>query len=489
VVVSACLVIHLLVIAPYQIYKRIAPENERLKTKIEDRGPKLDGFIDRIMSTDESGTSNSLIFLDVSIFNSGGAPSYADEYTVGVICGTNRFAKAEEISFLDEYKLPFIHKKKPWLVDLKRRQLISEKTIKSIPVGESVRGWLAFRLTGIKWNEYEQTNVVFSFLDINWKRTFSTNGFWHGKSTTLTNLDDLAMVIPGAENIFYPVPPEIRTNWLPPELPPGCSNVIVYFGSQQFSYSRQLAEISDSSNGTQFAISELPDDFLKDLDAMPNYNRRVNKIWLSQPQTTTSIGGRIFPFPIQPVVVSNRLYVEVEVPFSNEKRKLVMSDTFDSDLTPIPRFWDRNYSTNYDEYGNGNYCYEVVNELTNPVLQVVYAAPNVVLVNGIFKIDSDSIYAAFGQPPSLLTFSNYDRYDLQTTQRITTISLKSDTFSEILAFRTNDTLTDIGVAWTNEFYRPIFKYQRPIFKYPSNRNPGAFADWTEKTNNKTNHAP
>ncbi len=166
-----------------------------------------------------------------------------------------------------------------------------------------------------------------------------------------------------------------------------------------------------------------------------------------------------------------------------------MSDAFDSDLTPIPRLWDRNYSTNYDEYGNGMYYYEVVNELTNPVLQVVYAAPNVVLVNGIFKIDSNSIYAAFGQPPSLLTFSNYFRYDLQVTQRITTISLKSDAFSEILAFKTNDTLADIGETWTNEFYRPIFQYQRPLFKYPSNRNPGAFADWLEKTNNETNYTP
>jgi len=37
VVVSACFIIHLLVIAPYQIYKGIAPENADLKVKLADR--------------------------------------------------------------------------------------------------------------------------------------------------------------------------------------------------------------------------------------------------------------------------------------------------------------------------------------------------------------------------------------------------------------------------------------------------------------------
>jgi len=208
-------------------------------------------------------------------------------------------------------------------------------------------------------------------------------------------------------------------------------------------------------------------------------------LWFRKEDVKTTIGDKTFSFPIQPVEISNRIYVEVEVPFLNEKRKLVMSDAFDSALLPKPQRWDRNYSTNYDEYGNGIYYYEVVNELTNPILQVAYAAPNIILVNGIFKVDSNSIYAAFNQPPILITFSNHIFYDLQTTQRITTISLQSQTFSEIVAFKTNDTIADMGKIWTNEFYRPIFQYQRRIFKYPSSLNLGTFEDWNITNNSDT----
>ena len=438
-------------IAPYNRYNAEKIKNNAAQQLLSDKSPNLDGFIHRIMTADESGTTNSIILVDVSISSLGGMPSEAGEYGLAVVVSTNRSVNAEEINFSDDFKLNFIHENKPWMVDLKRRQLISEKTTKAIQVGEYSRGWLAYRLHGIKRNQYQDTNVAFTFLDVAGKKYYTTNGFWHGKWLTESNYDDFTTVIPGAENIFYPVPPEIRTGWLPPELPPGCSNVIVYFGSQQYSYPRQLAEILASSNGTQYAISDLPGDFSKIWMLRLIIIAASTRFGCGSSEMTTSIGGKTFQFPILPVVVSNRLYVEVEVPFSNEKQKLVMSDAFDSDLTPVPSLWDRNYSTNYDEYGNGMYYYEVVNELTNPVLQVMYAAPNIVLVNGIFKVDSNSIYAAYGQSPALLTFSNWDRYGLQTTQRITTISLKSENFSEILAFRTNDTLTDIGEAWKNEY--------------------------------------
>lgn len=484
-----------ILVAPFHLNKetdgKLVSEmdlSENLRKQIADKSPVLEGFVHRFMAADESGTTNSLIFLDVSISNSGGSPSYAETYDLCVILSTNRSATAEEIEFADEYKLPFTHKNKPWQIDLKRRQLIAEKTTKAIAGGDHYRGWLAYRLHGLKIAQYTQTNIIFSFADINGKRIYTTNGFWKGKLTRIqTNVDSLTMVIPGAENIFYPIQPEVRTNWLPPELPPGCSNVTVCFGSQSFNYPRQIAEISGGTNGKEFAIKDLPDYFLKDLDTSPSYSPRQRNVWLRQSSMNMTIGGKTFPYPIQPVIISNRLYVEVEVPFSDEKRNLVMSDAFDQDLH-IPRKWDRNYSTNYDEFGNGVYFYEVVNELTNPVLQIAYAAPNVVVVDGIFKVDSNSIYAAFGQPPALLSFSNSFIYGLQTTQRITTISLQSQTFNEVIAFRTNDSIAQIGEVWTNEFYRPIFQYQRRVFKYPSSLNLGNFEDW-DSTNKRVTQIP
>ena len=169
------------------------------------------------------------------------------------------------------------------------------------------------------------------------------------------------MVIPGAENIFYPVEPEHHNqlhDWLPPELPPGSSNVTIFFGTQPFAYPRQMAEILAATNGVKFEIKDLPDYFIKDLDTMPNYTPRLKNIWFRAGSENTTIGNKTFAYPILPVIISNRLYIEVQIPFSNEKKTLIMNDAFDSDL-PIPRLWDRNYSTNYDEYGNGTFFYEL----------------------------------------------------------------------------------------------------------------------------------
>jgi hypothetical protein len=171
----------------------------------------------------------------------------------------------------------------------------------------------------------------------------------------------------------------------------------------------------------------------------------------------------------------------VEIPFSNEKHKLVMSDSFDSQLHK-PRHWDRNYSTNYYANGlvsGGIYAYEVVNELKNPVLQVAYAAPNVVLVNGIFQVDSNSILAAFGQQPQLFTLSMSSQNETQGM----TASLEINNFHEILEIHSNESFASFGQRFTNEFFRPIFKYQRPIFKYPSSRNLGVLEDYNVETNN------
>jgi hypothetical protein len=444
-----------------------ATTNQKL---LEDKSPKLDGFVHRFVAAEEPGRTNSLLFVDLDVRNSGGAPSVAEGFRLTVLLPKRESTNAEPISFSDEYKCSFLHKGKPWLLDLKRPQLISEKTTKAIPIGEAPRGWAAFRLHGIPPNHLQATNVVLSFVDVTGTRVYVTNGVSKGKPSSSQPLDDLAEVMPGAENIFYPVEPPARTNWLPPDLPAGCSNVVVFFGTHGLILPRDIAEIS--TVGKRFSISQLPDCLLKDLDKAPNYSPRQRDIWFRTLPPKFSSGGRTVDYPIQPVVISNHLYIEVEIPFSNERRRLLMSDGFSSEL-PIPRDWDVNFSTNYDAYGSGIYAYEVVNELTNPVLQVVYSAPNEVRVNGIFQVDSNSILAAFGEQPMLGTFTFGV---LDTNQGLMTASLRIENFHETLIIHSNETIASFGQRFTNEFFRPIFKYQAPLFRYPSNRKLGVFAD-------------
>jgi hypothetical protein len=453
-----------------------------LQAKLNDKSPKLNGFINRIMIADEMGTTNSLIFLEATIGNSGGSPSIADEYGLKVILSKTTSTNADTIDFSDDYKMNFWDNGKLYLLDLKRAQLISEKTTNTIQPGESPRGWIAFRLPGIPMSRYQSTNIILSFLDINDNRILVTNEFKRGKTgKEKYGVDAISMVLPGSDNIFSVVEPKIETNsgWMPPELPPGCSNVVIYLGASPLVYSRFMAEIS-SETGTKFAIKDVPDAFLSGYEDSEYYSPRQPDMWLKY-WTAMTIGGKTFQYPVQPIIISNRLFVEVEIPFSNEKHKLVMSDSFDPEL-PIPRRWDRNFSTNYYANGivsGGVYAYEVVNELTNPVLQVVYAAPNVVLINGIFQVDSNSILAAFGQQPQLLTFQINGQ---NPTQGVMTASLQSENFHETLIINSNETVASFGQRLTNELFRPIFKYQKPIFKYPSNRHLGVLGDWEMETN-------
>ena len=228
--------------------------------------------------------------------------------------------------------------------------------------------------------------------------------------------------------------------WLPPELPPGCSNVTIFFGSQGFTYSKYEAEISPESSGTKFAISELPDQFTANLDKTPNYSPRMKNLWLRQAGVIERFGEINVEYPILPFIISNRLYVEVEIPFLNKKRKIVMSDDFDSEL-PIPNRWDRNYSTN--QY---YYVYEIVN--TNLLL------------------------ASFGGPPTLF---NFGVGTFQSTNDITNATLKNLIFHESIPLNSNTTSSEFNLLISNALYHPTFPGQKPIFKYPSNRgNLGVF---------------
>lgn len=467
-------------LAPYLKYDAADSARKKLQAEIDDKSPKLEGFIHRIAGFDEAGTSNSLMFLDVNVSNPGGSASYADEYGLKVGLSTNSSAVAEEIKFSDEYKFTFIRKEKPWLLDLKRHQLIGEKTIKAIPAGEHERGWLAYRLHGVKIGQYNQTNIVFSFADINRKGIRATNGFWKGKSIILTNLDDFEMEIPGAENIFFPITNtyvNTTTNWLPPELSPDCTNVTLFFGTTPFNFSRMMAEISTESTGTKFALKDLPDYMLKDVDKIPNHSPRDKFMWIRWSTAQQVYGDTTVNLPLLPFIVSNRFYVEVQMPFLIEKRKVMMSEEFNSALDKIPQ-WDWNYSTNYGE-NRGVFICELVNEFTNPVLQVFYLRPDTILVNGVFVVDTNKVLWAFNCPPQLYTMGQYKFINTTNRQEITDISnfLGTNTIGEII---------------TNMLFNLKLPGQRAIFKYPSGMHLGEFEDWfsgTNKSDTKTFEKP
>jgi hypothetical protein len=174
--------------------------------------------------------------------------------------------------------------------------------------------------------------------------------------------------------------------------------------------------------------------------------------------------------PVLPFVVSNRFYVDVQIPFSNGKRKLVMSHEFDSALSELPKNWDWNYSTNYNST-SGTFYYEIVNEFTNPVLQVFYTAPNEIHVFGIFIVNTNQLLETFGGPPQLLTLAQ--KFISKKTGKESTNAreIKKE-------LGTNS----IGAIMTNFMYGIKFPESETIFKYPFNRNPNAFSDLLAETN-------
>lgn len=256
--------------------------------------------------------------------------------------------------------------------------------------------------------------------------------------------------------------------WLPPELPPDCTNVTVFFGSSGMVYSRIVAEISPENAGTKFAVKDLPSFMLTGLDKIHNYSPRNKYTWIKWDGIQQDYGATRVNLPVLPFVISNRFYVEVEIPFLNERRKVLMSEEFNSALSNIPNNWDWNYSTNYDANG-GAYICEMVNEFTNPVLQVVYLAPNAIVVNGVFVVDTNKVLWAFNCPPQLIKMGSYKFINTTNGHEITDISKYMGT-------------NTLGDVLTNALYDLKFPGERTIFKYPSNVHPGAFEDWFMETN-------
>jgi hypothetical protein len=444
---------------------------------LADKSPKLDAFIDQWMIFVRQGETNTTIIPQIHINNFGGSGSLAENFKLKFVLATNDSVEAKPIDIPDYYQWQSMKDDQITVFRLSRQELISEKAAAAIEPGFGPRGWLAFTLPRLlSQNQLTNFHFIISFLDSSGNQTFVTNGFWKGQALTNNETFDIPRTLAGSVNLVYTnyqLQSDVANGWRPPELPLDCSNVVIYFGTSPMVYPLWYAKASPESSGTEFDVSDLPDSVFNDFATNPAFPPRQKYVSVRQHSEYT-IGGKSLSYPIQPIVISNRLYVEVEIPFSNEKHKLVMSDAFDTNL-PIPLLWDRNFSTNY-EANRGVYLYEVVNELKNPVLQVVYAAPNIVLVNGIFQVDSNSILAAFGQPPALLTFA------INSSTQAVVSSLLAENFHETLTIQSNETIASFGRRLTNELFRPIFKYQKPAFKYPSDRYLGVFEDWQDETN-------
>jgi hypothetical protein len=192
---------------------------------------------------------------------------------------------------------------------------------------------------------------------------------------------------------------------------------------------------------------------------MTNYSPRQRYMWLRWSFGQTTIGNKTVDYPSWPFIRSNRLFVDVKIPFQNERRIIQMDDDFDHQLQ-IPRMWDRNYNSN---------SYEIVTETTNPVLQVIYKKANKIQVNGVYLIDPTNIYAAFdGWNPTLLS-PQIRIFDLQTTQEIhaTNVFVFLDT-NKTQAFN----VKDISFFWDSNKVYSLPLGQKTIFKYPSWKYPG-----------------
>jgi hypothetical protein len=265
--------------------------------------------------------------------------------------------------------------------------------------------------------------------------------------------------------------------WLPPELPPGCSNVSVSFGTQKIEFPVWLARIphgdpdtngagtnffkaqvtsnivittfdehnaATNQNAVTYSIKELPSDFVSNAEKMPDYSPRHRHVSLnSQFWQVRAPSGKIIDGPVWPLVVSNRLFVDVEIPFINQRRRISMDTNMDLTLTNLPRLWDVNYDSNK---------LEVVNEDTNPVLQVIYESPSDVRVNGVYIVNTFDVYEAFDSLPTSIS-AKILAVDQQGTQQ-----MDLDVFQEQvhnIVFKMN----------TNSVFRERFPNAKVIFKY------------------------
>lgn len=477
VVIIGCFVFHFLVIAPYLVYKKIAPENARMQAQLDDKSPKLDGFIDQWMLFVQPGETNTTIIPQIHINNFGGSGSLAENFKLKLILATNDSADAKPIDISNYYQWQGMKGDQITVFRLTRQELISEKAGTAIETGFGPRGWLAFTVPRIlSQKQLANYHFVISFLNVVGNEIFVTNKVWRGKALTNSESFDIPRTLAGSVNLVYTnyqLQSDVANGWRPPELPPDCTNIIVWFGPARLVFPRILVEAPTNAGGRLFDFNDVPADMVSFYEKSPNFSYLQNKVPPGFSRIQALIDGKTLDWPFNPIVVSNRLFVEVVLPFSNEKRKIIMDGSFDSALS-IPRYWDRNYSTNYNAT-SGIYAYEVVNELTNPVLQVFYTGRNEVHLNGIFKMDENKIFASFEQPPQFFGL-------MVSTNATGPKSLAITNFLDVVTIDTNNSIQEIETTITNAFYHPVFPGQRAIFKYHSRSHLGSIEDWVLRPN-------
>lgn len=226
--------------------------------------------------------------------------------------------------------------------------------------------------------------------------------------------------------------------WQPPELPPGCSNIFIFFGGSQMSFPRWALEFPPAEEWKPEKPSKKMST--EEINQWPPTTNNKS-MWMGMGMHY-SFAEKSVVVPIYPYVKNNRVFLYVEAPFQNEKHKFIIGDDLDSQL---PALWDRNYTSN---------AFEVVREDGLPVLQVIYKRANDVQVKGIFIVDNYDAVAAFDADPVLIILSAVVSDD-QSTQK-----MRIEDFSKMF---TNSNLK----VDTSAIYGMKFSGQKAIFKYPS----------------------
>lgn len=228
-----------------------------------------------------------------------------------------------------------------------------------------------------------------------------------------------------------PIPEPKPAKWEPPELPPGCSNVFVRFGSETMMFPAQL-------------VPQLGEKGIHLVDGKPLYG-----------EVALVISGKSYLHPVLPEIKSNRFYLSVTIPHANEQKRISMDNALDRHLPPR---WDRNYSSN---------AFEIVREDNTPVLQVVYFRAEVIAVYGVFVLDSTHIFVTFG-PTNSIWLQNL---------KADNASVLVDESGHILVDEKGNVLVgEAGEVLQTAAFSADFVKRNPLFKYPSYRFPGVFAE-------------
>ena len=121
---------------------------------------------------------------------------------------------------------------------------------------------------------------------------------------------------------------QVNEEWLPPQLPPSCTNIYLLFAGQS----------------TEMTIEEIKTAHFALINGFE---------------------------PVKWRVVSNRLYVDVDIPIVSQVINL-RGGQFSGNLPPQ---WEMNFNSN---------ALEIVSASNSPIYQVFYRRPDQVVVNGIF---------------------------------------------------------------------------------------------------------